>query len=541
MNDNFMNAKLQQYFSIETLDKSPQLLVTALAMMRRWLEGNRSHPYPTTSMAELSQRFDTAGMPAEGMSPEALLRALEDDVFAHSIQLNHPKFIGHMTQALPWISVLAEALIGTLNQNQVKIETAYVSTLIEKQVIGWLHQRCYDSGDAFYADAFDARGQALGNMVSGGTMGNLTAMAVALAHRMPGVRKHGLYAAMQQRRCSGFAVLGSARIHYSMKKALATLGLGENAIHTVPVDRYNQIDLAALEEQIAVLKKQGIEILALVGIAGTTETGAIDPLAELAKIARREQVWFHVDAAWGGALLLAPSQRHLYSGIELADSVVIDGHKLMWASMAQSVVLFKDRASLDHLKHHANYIIRSCSGDLGQTSLEGSRRFDALKLWLNFKLLGVSGYEALLMQCASLSQSMQELIHNDEDFELITRSATFILTYRYIPYRMKREMAGLLRDGRLEEAAALNQFLNALNIALQDTQKESGTSFVSRTVLESTAYPGETTVLRIVLTNVNTTGAHLKEILAEQRQAGARLLEELALAGGQCHDGFPRQ
>lgn len=530
MNDISINSQLEQYFSIEALAQSPDLLPTALRMMGQWLDGKSSHPYPTTPMAELLTQFDTAGMPSQGMAPAALLRALEDQVFAHSIALNHPKFIGHMTQALPWIAVLAEAFIGTLNQNQVKIETAYVSTLIEKQVIGWLHQRCYAAGDAFYADSFGARGQALGNMVSGGTMGNLTAMAVALERRLPGARKHGLYAAMQEHGCAGLAVLGSTRIHYSMKKAMATLGLGENAIHTVPVDRENRIDLLALEAQITALKRRGIELLALVGIAGTTETGAVDPLAELAQIAQREQCWFHVDAAWGGALLLSDSQRHVLRGIALADSVVMDGHKLMWASMAQGLVLFKDRASLDHLRHHANYIIRSNSGDLGQTSLEGSRRFDALKLWLSFKLLGVSGYQALLAQCADLSESMQQLIGNDDDYELISSSATFILTYRFVPQRIQQTMASLLADGRLEEAAALNGRLNALNIALQDRQKEIGTSFVSRTVLESTAYPGDTVVLRVALTNVRTTSAHLTEILAEQRGIGADLLRELALA-----------
>ncbi|GJJ04463.1 glutamate decarboxylase [Duganella rhizosphaerae] len=523
-----MKNEFQAYFDVDSLANAPELLSGALRIMGDWLAGTRPQPYPTLSIAALKQRFDCAGMPAEGMPPEALLRALESEVFEHSIQLNHPKYIGHMTQALPWISVLAEAFIGALNQNQVKVETAYVSTLIEKQVIGWFHQLCYQNSEAYYADAFNATSTALGNMVSGGTTGNLTAMAVALERRLPGVRKHGLYAAMRQADCAGFAVLGSARIHYSMKKALATLGLGEEAIHAVPVDADNRVDLAALEQRIAVLKSRGIQILALVGIAGTTETGAIDPLEALAGIARREGAWFHVDAAWGGALMLSPAHRALYRGVELADSVVIDGHKLLWVSMAQSVVLFKDSASLNSLKHHANYIIRSSSGDLGQTSLEGSRRFDALKLWLSFKLLGTNGYAALLAQCARLAQSMQELIGNDEDFELISASPTFILTYRYVPYRMKRELAAYAEQGRLDQAAALNGYLNALNIALQTRQKETGLSFVSRTILESTRHGGDIDVLRIVLSNVNTSTVHLKEILAEQRLLGERLLQELA-------------
>ncbi len=332
---------------------------------------------------------------------------------------------------------------------------------------------------------------------------------------------------MTQSGYRGLAVIGSARSHYSLKKSLATLGLGEAALHLVPVGRDNRIDIAALQEKIAELKQAQIKIVAMVGIAGATETGAIDPLAAMAEIAEREQIWFHVDAAWGGALLLAEQFRPLYDGIARADSVVIDGHKLLWVPMAQSMVLFKDHNSLNKLKHNANYILRSNSGDLGQTSLEGSRRFDALKLWTSFKIFGVDGYTALLRQAATLTGQMRDLLADQQDFEGMTDSDTFILTYRYIPQQWREELAGLLAQGNTEAALLLNQKVNELNAKLQNRQKAQGTSFVSRTVLESTAYPGQTTVLRVVLSNVQTRPQHLRAILAEQRQLGTILLAEL--------------
>ncbi|MET0268541.1 MAG: pyridoxal-dependent decarboxylase, partial [Duganella sp.] len=372
-------------------------------------------------------------------------------------------------------------------------------------------------------EALQSKNQALGNVVNGGTMGNLTALAVALERQLPGTRRRGIYAALQESGYRGLAVIASARAHYSLKKAVGTLGLGEDALYKVAVDADNRIDLALLEETITSLKRDRIKIVALVGIAGTTETGAIDPLAAMAAIARREQAWFHVDAAWGGALLLGERFRPLYAGIELADSVVIDGHKLFWVPMAQGMVLFRERSSLDLLRHNANYIIRSNSGDLGQTSLEGSRRFDALKLWVSFQLLGVQGYTALLDHAASLTASLRALLLAQDDFELTSSSDNFILTYRYLPPPLRRQLQELLAAGQVEQAIVLNRRINELNAQLQERQKCSGHSFVSRTLLERAPFADGITVLRVVLSNVFTTPAHLQEILAEQRAIGQAL------------------
>lgn len=506
-----------------------EVIRQALELLQGWLKGDRAHAYPVTPLADLAALFEQPAPPAHGMDEGALLAHIESTVLAHSAQLHHPQYIGHMTQALPWFSVIAEAITAALNQNQVKIETAYASTLVEKQVLGWMHRLVYGRDDAFYHAALHASSQPLGNMVGGGTMGNLSALAVALERALPGTRERGLYATLSESPWRGVAVIGSTRIHYSLKKAVATLGMGQQSLHLVPVGRDNRIDLALLQAKLDELRAQRIRVVAVVGIAGATETGAIDPLAELAAAARAEDAWFHVDAAWGGALLIDPAMRPLYAGIEQADSVVIDGHKLMFVPMAQGMLLLRERGSLDSLVHHANYIIRANSGDLGQTSLEGSRRFDAFKLWISFKLLGVDGYIGLLRHAARLSAAMKALLREQPDFELLTDSHTFILTYRYIPATVRAALARLLEEGRDAEAAALNGRINQLNSALQEAQKARGVSFVSRTFLESTGHPGGTTVLRAVLTNVTTTPQHLHAIVEEQRQLGAGLCAQFEL------------
>lgn len=521
MSDSDLRDLLDKHFSVENVDADVVQQVTA--MVRDWLTPAGRSPYPVTPFEALYPLFADVAPPREGEDFARVLAEVRHKVVDHTAHLNHPKFIGHMTQALPWTSVLVEAITAALNQNQVKIETAYASTLVEKQLLGWMHRMVYRAPDEFYAQALRGRNHAIGNVVNGGTLGNLTALAVALEHRLPGARKRGLYAALQQSGDRGLAVIASARAHYSLKKAVGTLGLGEESLYRIPVDADNRMDLAALEQTIAALRRDRIRIVALIGIAGTTETGAIDPLAEMAAIARREQAWFHVDAAWGGALMIADAFRPLYAGIEHADSVVIDGHKLLWVPMAQGMVLFRDAASLDLLKHNANYIIRSNSGDLGQTSLEGSRRFDALKLWASFKLLGERGYATLLGHAARLTAAMRALILAQPDFELTSSSDNFILTYRYVPAALRAQQQVLLAEGRVEEAIVLNRAINELNARLQERQKQNGHSFVSRTVLERLPYPDGVTVLRVVLSNVHTTPAHLQEIIAEQRALGVSL------------------
>ncbi|GAC1405963.1 MAG: putative pyridoxal-dependent aspartate 1-decarboxylase [Burkholderiaceae bacterium] len=521
-----INLLLQKHFSIAAIELAPAPIHKSLRLLADWMSARQDKPYPKKSFTELIREFGNHKMPVEGMEVDAFLDEFNNVVLLNTAQLNHPMYIGHMTQALPWITVVAEAFTAALNQNQVKIETAFASTVIEKQILGWMHHQVYKCPDNFYAQAMAGTNFAIGNIVNGGTMGNLTALAVALEQKLPGTRKEGLHVSLSRSGYRGLAVIGSTRIHYSLKKAMATLGLGEDSLHLIPVNRDNRMDLGILRSKLAELKHNNIKTVALIGIAGTTETGAIDPLAELAEIAQQEQAWFHVDAAWGGALLLSEQFKPLYRGVEMADSVVIDGHKLLWVPMAQSMVLFRNSESLTCLKHSANYIIRDNSGDLGQTSLEGSRRFDALKLWTAFKVLGVKGYEALLQQAASLTGQMRNMLNAHEDFELISDSDTFILTYRYVPQYMQEQIIALLGAGRVDDAAILNKRINVLNVALQERQKSQGKSFVSRTTLESTNYPGETAVLRVVLSNVMTEPWHLRAILSEQADIGRTLLNE---------------
>ncbi|MEM6984158.1 MAG: pyridoxal-dependent decarboxylase, partial [Pseudomonadota bacterium] len=220
-------------------------------------------------------------------------------------------------------------------------------------------------------------------------------------------------------------------------------------------------------------------------------------------------------AAWGGATLLSNTHRHLLKGIEQADSITIDAHKQMYVPMGAGLVLFKDPAATDAIEHHAEYILRKGSKDLGSHTLEGSRPGMAMLVHACLRVIGRKGYEMLIDRSIKKARYFADLIKADEDFELISEPELCLLTYRYVPKQIKHAIAQADAQTRLDIFAALNRF----TASMQKRQRESGRSFVSRTRLTPVQYDNQPTVVfRVVLANPLTSGAILKEILEEQKE-----------------------
>ena len=463
-----------------------------------------------------------------------------DLVVRHSVRTTNPRYIGHMTGNTPFYGMLVDLLVSALNQNTVKIETALSASFVEGQSLAWLHHLVFGREKSYYQKLIHNPDCAFGNITSGGTMGNLTALTVARNTLLPRAESEGLAFAMLDKGFRKAVVLVSKRGHYSLKKSASVLGIGSANVIEIPVHPFtNQINLEHLRDRIVQLKAEQVCVLALVGIAGTTETGSVDDLAALAQVAKEFGIWFHVDAAWGGALLMSSTHRSMLSGIEQADSVAIDGHKLFYLPMSHGAVLFKSELSLDVVRHTARYIIRQGSVDLGRTSLEGSRRFDSLKMWFFFKVLGREGYEALIDHSLGLAQDFAQQIQVSENFELTSKAQTNILTYRFVPAAWKNAAAEcakgltplLLPSAKNEAERAARQaalhfatkFINDVNVDIQKQQRQNGKSFVSRTTLESVIAQCETVVFRAVLFNPLTTSSILSDILLEQKILGNQI------------------
>lgn len=442
-----------------------------------------------------------------------------EKLVAHSVHTSAPGFIGHMSTPLPYFMLPLSRIMVALNQNLVKIETSKAFTPLERQVLGMLHGMVYQRDEAFYAENLHNSRRALGSFCSGGTTANITALWVARNQMFPptksfgGLAKEGLVAALENSPYKNLAILVSERGHYSLAKAADVLGLGRANVISIKTDATFKIDIDALRAKCAELKAQNVGLMAIVGIAGATETGQVDPLDEMAAIAQEYETFFHVDAAWGGPTLMSNTHKHVMKGIELADSVTIDAHKQMYVPMGAGMVVFKNPTMLSAVEHHAEYILRAGSKDLGQYSIEGSRPGMAMLVHAAFNIIGRKGYEIIIDQNVDKAKAFARMIDAHSDFELITDPELNILNYRYVPAAVQ----ALLADSSREEQMRVNEILDRINQRMQKLQRAAGKTFVSRTRFSQPRYHGEpVSVFRVVMANPMTTIDTLKSILAEQ-------------------------
>ncbi len=450
-----------------------------------------------------------------------VISGLIEDVAPHAVNVASPYFVGHMTSAIPFFMVHLQTIVAALNQNVVKLETSKVVSVLEKQVLAKIHRVIFDKPDEFYDEHIQHPESALGNFVEDGTLANLTALWVARNSffrpkpGFAGVEKEGMAAAFQAYEVERCVVMVSQLGHYSLEKAGGVLGIGNRNVLSIDVDSHSRMDMTHLKSAIRDIRKdpRKTKILAIVGIAGTTETGTVDPLPELAEICAEDDIHFHVDAAWGGPTLLSENHRSLLSGINLADSVTIDGHKQFYMPMTCGMVYFKDPCLMDTVAYYANYINRPGSVDLGIRSLVGSRAATSLILRSALNIMGTGGYALLIDHGIEMAQVLAEEIKRRELFQLVTPPELNILTYRIFPEGMRREWA----DGDAQSRKAVTQQVNQINLTVQRLQREAGKSFVSRTTLKRRGCE-DIVVLRAVLMNPMTTMDILGEILDEQEK-----------------------
>ena len=494
-------AQIEQHLSDNIMDFLSQHVVTK-----------------KTSLEEIEKDFSQAGVPESPEFVSAHAESLLEKLVAHSVNTYSPTFIGHMTSALPYFHLpLAKLLVG-LNQNLVKIETSKAFTPLERQVLGMMHNLIFDEPEAFYEAHLHSAKHALGAFCSGGTIANITALWVArnklLGPRpgFSGVAKAGLASAYRHYGINNLGVICSKRGHYSLSKAVDALGLGREQLLTLPCPAQTLRPEDALKAGLE-YQAQGNKVLAIVGIGGTTETGHVDPLNELADVAKELGCWFHVDAAWGGATLFSSNNRSKLHGISRADSVTMDAHKQMYVPMGAGMAIFKNPEDANAVRHHAQYILREGSKDLGATTLEGSRNGMAMMVYSTLHILGRRGYELIIDQNIEKAQTFARMITTHPQFMLTTSPTLSLLTYRVCPASVQQA----LQTADPKQRDQLNQKLDQLVVAVQKAQREAGKSFVSRTRLECETLGGKAiTVFRVVLANPLTTEQDLTNILEEQ-------------------------
>jgi aromatic-L-amino-acid decarboxylase len=393
-------------------------------------------------------------LPQRPMQPDAVYQDFLDSVLPYTSGNIHPRFWGWVSGTGSGMTMLAELLAGALNCSVDGFDD--VGTQVEVQVIQWCKAM------------LGYRPEASGILVSGCSVANLIGLAVA-RNTFTGhdIKHDGLPDGVR------LTLYSSAETHSSIQKAAQLLGLGTKALRKVPADADYRVDVAAMEAAIEADRAAGATPLAIVGNAGTVNTGAVDDLAALADLAERQGVWFHVDGAFGACLALSPRLRPMLAGLERADSVAFDLHKWMYFPYEVGCVLVRsDAEHRDAFRVDAAYLAPSSRGLTAARSqqfieygLQLSRGFRALKVWMGVKEQGIDKFRRLIEQNVQQARYLADLVSAAPELELLAPVSTCVVCFRY---------RGEVPEGEL----------NALNQELLDRLQESGVAVPSHTMID---------------------------------------------------------
>lgn len=475
----------------------------AVATLERALP---DRPYSGKSPDELADLLAGELCPAEGQELAAVLRRAED-VLRHSVVVTHPHTAAHLHCPPLLAALAAEVLVSALNQSMDSFDQAPAATVLEQLLVHGLcrQARLPDTADGIFT--------------AGGTQSNYTGLWLA---RDAYLREHYAWSAQERGvppEARRFRLLCSEAAHFTVEKSAAQLGLGTGAVVRVAVDRNFRMCLRDLRAQLESLHIQGLCPVAVVATAGTTDFGSIDPLPEVAALAKEHGAWFHVDAAYGGALLFSGRHADRLRGVERADSLTLDFHKLFWQPISCGAFLVRDAAHFELVKLHADYLNpedheEQGIPDLVTRSVLTSRRFDALKLWVSLQVLGRKRLAEMIDRTLDLAQQAADFIRTQARLELLHRPELGCVVFRYRP----------------EDADAAD----ALNDRIRRDLFDRGQAIIGHTRLRGRK------CLKLTLLNPMTTTDEVVDLLERIVGHGERLEREFAAVAARSLSRWPR-
>ncbi|MEU2825052.1 aspartate aminotransferase family protein [Streptomyces bacillaris] len=373
------------------------------------------HPFSGVGVDELSPVLDAIDLDRPLGDATAALDELGEVYLRDAVYFHHPRYLGHLNCPVVIPAVLGEAVLSAVNSSLDTWDQSAGGTLIERRLIDWTNERI---GLGPAAD---------GIFTSGGSQSNLQALLLAREE-----------AKVRPEHYTRLRIFTSECSHFSVQKSAKLLGLGPDAVVTVPVDSNKRMQAVALARALEQCVAEGAVPMAVVATAGTTDFGSIDPLPEIAALCERFATWMHVDAAYGCGLLASPERRGMLEGIEHADSVTVDYHKSFFQPVSSSAMLVRDRATLRHATYHAEYLnprrmAEERIPNQVDKSLQTTRRFDALKLWMTLRVMGADGIGELFDEVCDLAAEGWKLLAADPRFDVVVQPQLSTLVFRYIP------------------------------------------------------------------------------------------------------------
>lgn len=433
-------------------------------------------PMPLTDDWQAPPLLPEQGRPLADILPEL------EAMLSRSMNVAHPGFIGHMDSIASVPGMMGQWLSAAINNNMLSVEMAPALVRLEHQSLRTI------------ANWFGLGPQAGGTMLAGGSLANLQALAVA-RNSVLNCQQHGLpasHAADGSHGTGKYVILASGSAHTSLQKATMLLGLGSAAVRAVATDDRARMCVADLALQLQTCRQQGETVLSVVATAGSTISGSIDPIAQIARLCQQYQIWLHVDAAYGGALILSSAWRHLLDGIQHADSITFNPQKWLYLPKTCVTLLFRDvtrwqralRISAPYMGVDDDELINP-----GEISVQGTRHADILKLWFSLQCIGRTGQAQLIDQCMNRTQFFTRQLLSRPWLELLHEPQLNLVCFRATPGQDVLEPNAFNR--------AMAEYLNQQNLA-----------FFSLPAIQGERW------LRAVLLNPHLTEQHLLAIMA---------------------------
>ena len=455
----------------------------------QWLQ--QPEMYQGKTVEQLRERIKLE-FNSQGLGNQAAIERAVEYFLKDSLSVHHPQCVAHLHCPSLVISQAAEVLINATNQSMDSWDQSPSATIMEVKLVEWLREQVgFGAGDA-------------GVFTSGGTQSNLMGLMLArdafFARQGHSVQQNGLTGDL-----SKLKVFCSENAHFSVQKNMALMGLGYRSVTLVKTDEFSRMDVSDLSEKLAQAKANGEQVMAIVATAGTTDAGAIDPLADIAALAAKEGIWVHVDAAWGGALLLSEKYRHYLNGLELVDSVTLDFHKQFFQTISCGAFLLKDARHYQLMRYQAAYLNSDFDEEHGvpnlvSKSLQTTRRFDALKLWMGLEALGQKKYAEIIDNGVTLAQDVAAWVLEQPQLELVMKPQLASVLFRFRP-----------AQGDMAFVALLNQRIG-------DALLASGAANVGVTEADGI------TCLKLTLLNPTVNLQDVKVLLESVKACGQQLL-----------------
>ncbi len=453
----------------------PQLIVDHVTS----LDSRRVTPEAMPS--DIERLFDEP-LPEKGITLDEILARFRADVAPNSMLVPSPRYFGQFNPTPLPIGVWADALSAVLNQNAGAWRNGPASAMIEARVIRWL------------CDLIKYGSKSFGTLASGGSEANLIALKCARDSVSSTIKDRGVRTSL-----GDLVIYASEQCHYSIDKSADILGLGRDGLRKIPTDERFHIRVDELRNELQRDRDAGRIACCIVGVAGTTSTGVIDPLEELAVVARENNCWYHIDAAYGGPLAFSEQHKALLNGIALADSVTFDPHKWMFVPFACGATLVKDGGTVlrDAFDMSPEYLSEDRGGadvefDFFRYGQMGTRRFNSLKLWMAIKFMGREGYAGTVERHIGLTKYLAERLDALPDFKRVGEVETAVCCFKFLP----------------ESAVSLDgPDQDRLQQRLQQLIERSGKAWLTTTVLHGRR------ALRVNINSFLTEQRHIDDLL----------------------------